>query len=114
MFSTIQILSVALSEWEKPRKSAMGDYRNKVLRKYKPNIDNPSDTPLEKAIKSVIKDMLEVKPEIRPTIGQVVTRVTELRAREDTVARPPAPAASSSSKPPVTAGICKIYSDLQI
>ena len=50
--------------------------------------------------------MLEEKPENRPTIDEIVTRLTELRAREDILAKPSAPVASSSSKTPASTGKC--------
>ena len=59
---------------------------------------------MEKAIKNIIKDMLEAKPENRPSIGEVVRRLTELRAREDSAAGPSTPITRSSSKTPDMAG----------
>ena len=80
--------------------------RNKISGRFKPNIDNPSDSPLVKAIKNIIKDMLQVEPENRPTISEVVMRLTELRASEEIAGRPLEPVKSRSSKTSAMTGKC--------
>ena len=69
---------------------------------------------MEKAIKNIIKDMLEVKPQNRPTSDEVVRRLTELRAKEDTAEIPSAPSTSSSSHTLAMTGKCKNYSSSKI
>ena len=57
----------------------MWETRKNLFRKFKPDIDKPTDSPLESAIKKIIKRMIKFRPADRMSITEVVNELLALR-----------------------------------